>query len=208
VRRPRTGGWRLLYLGRLELSKGADVALEAAARTAAALTAPVHLQVSGAGTLHEALAARAVELMRAQPLLQVTFTGWLDQHLVASALDQSDLLLVPSRWPEPFGMVGVEAALRGVPSVAFAVGGIPEWLTDGTTGRLVAEGPKPAERFADTLVACLRDEPALTRMRDHARAAAARFGMAAHLGALQPVLAAAAGVPLTAAVEETEGVFA
>ena len=208
VRRPHSGGWRLLYLGRLEPSKGADVALEAAARAAAVLTVPVHLHVSGAGTLHEALAARAVELMHAQPQLQVTFTGWLDQHLVASALDQSDLLLVPSRWPEPFGMVGVEAALRGVPSVAFAAGGIPEWLTDGITGRLVAEGPKPAERFGGALVACLRDEPALVRMRDHARAAAARFSMGAHLAALQPVLAAAAGVPLAAAVEEAEGVLA
>jgi glycosyltransferase involved in cell wall biosynthesis len=208
IRRPRSGGWRLLYLGRLEASKGADVALEAAARAAATLTVPVHLQVSGAGTLHELLAARAVDLMRAHPLLQVTFTGWLDQPLVTSALDQSDLLLVPSRWPEPFGMVGVEAALRGVPSVAYAVGGIPEWLTDGTAGRLVAEGPKPAERFAGALVACLRDEPALARMRDHARAAAARFSMGAHLAALQPVLAAAAGVPLAAAVEDAEGVVA
>jgi glycosyltransferase involved in cell wall biosynthesis len=208
VRRPRRGGWRLLYLGRLEASKGADVALEAAARAAATLTEPVHLQVSGAGSLHEALAARAVDLMRAHPLLQVTFTGWLDQHLVASALDQSDVLLVPSRWPEPFGMVGVEAALRGVPSVAYAVGGIPEWLTDGTTGRLVVQGPKPIGRFADALVSCLRDEPALARMRDHARAAAARFGMGAHLAALQPVLASAAGVPLAAAVEDAEGVFA
>ena len=213
VRRPvparhaRGDGWRLLYLGRLESSKGADIALEAAARTAGALLAPVHLQVSGAGTLHGSLAARAVDLMRARPMLRVTFTGWLDQHLVTSAIDQSDLLLVPSRWPEPFGMVGVEAALRGVPSVAFGVGGIPEWLTDGVTGRLVPEGPKATERFADAIVACLRDEPTLARMREHGRAGAVRFAMAAHLAALQPVLAEAAGLPESAArVEEAEGV--
>jgi glycosyltransferase involved in cell wall biosynthesis len=207
-RRTRTAGWRLLYLGRLEASKGADVALDAAARAAGALLEPVHLQVSGAGTLHESLAARAVELMRAQSLLQVTFTGWLDQHLVTTAIDHSDLLLVPSRWPEPFGMVGVEAGLRGVPSIAFGVGGIPEWLVDGVNGRLVAEGPQPAERFGDAVVACLRDEPALARMREHARAQAARFGMAAHLEALHPVLATAAGVCEPAPAGEAEGVLA
>jgi glycosyltransferase involved in cell wall biosynthesis len=207
-RRLRAAGWRLLYLGRLEASKGADIALESAARAAGALLEPVHLQVSGAGSLHEALAARAVELMRAQPMLQVTFTGWLDQHLVATAIDHSDLLLVPSRWPEPFGMVGVEAGLRGVPSIAFGVGGIPEWLIDGVNGRLVAEGPRPVERFSDAVVACLRDEPALARMRDHGRTGAARFGMAAHLAAVQPVLAAAAGVSPAASVDEEEGVLA
>ena len=208
-RRAHRSGWRLLYLGRLEASKGADVALEAAARVAATLAVPVHLQMSGAGTLHEPLAARALDLMHAQPMLRVTFTGWLDPHLVTATLDQSDLLLVPSRWPEPFGMVGVEAALRGVPAVAFAVGGIPEWLTDGATGRLVPEGPKAPERFADAVVACLRDEPTLARMRDLGRVAAARFGMAPHLAALEPVLAAAAGVPAPATpIDETAGVLA
>ena len=115
------------------------------------------------------------------PLLRVTFTGWLDEPDVARALDRSDLLLVPSRWPEPFGMVGVEAALRGVPSVAFGVGGIPEWLTDRVTGRLVPEGPSSTRRFADAIVETLGDAAALARMRAEARRAAARFQTAAHL---------------------------
>ena len=61
----------------------------------------------------------------------MTLTPWLTAAATAEALDQTDLLLVPSLWPEPFGLVGVEAARRGVPAVAFAVGGIPEWLIDG-----------------------------------------------------------------------------
>ena len=53
-----------------------------------------------------------------------------------------DLLVVPSVWPEPFGLVGPEAAHHGVPSAAFAVGGIPEWLVDGVSGHLAA-GDRP-----------------------------------------------------------------
>ena len=194
ARAPDAHERRLLYLGRLEASKGADVALESAARAAQALSRPVHLQISGAGTLHAWLAGRSIELMHSQPLLRVTFTGWLDEPEVAWALDRSDLLLVPSRWPEPFGMVGVEAALRGVPSVAFGVGGIPEWLTDGVTGRLVAEGPAATDRFAAAVVETLRYPAALARMRGEARQAVARFTTAAHLSTLEPILAAAAAV--------------
>ncbi|MGB0712861.1 MAG: glycosyltransferase, partial [Gammaproteobacteria bacterium] len=47
--------------------------------------------------------------------------------------------VVPSRWPEPFGMVGVEAMARARPVVAFRAGGIPDWLDDGRTGHLVPE---------------------------------------------------------------------
>jgi glycosyltransferase involved in cell wall biosynthesis len=95
-------------------------------------------------------------------------------------------------------MVGVEAALRGVPSVAFGVGGIPEWLIDGVSGRLVPEGPRAIERFGDAIADCLRDEASLARMRDLGRTNAARFSMAAHIAALEPVLAEAAGLPTAA----------
>jgi glycosyltransferase involved in cell wall biosynthesis len=44
------------------------------------------------------------------------------------------VLVVPSRWPEPFGMIGVEAMRRGRVTVGAAHGGIPEWLADGVTG--------------------------------------------------------------------------
>ena len=53
--------------------------------------------------------------------------------------------MVPSIWPEPFGQVGPEAGLYGVPAAAFAVGGTPSWLTDGVNGRL-APGDPPGRR--------------------------------------------------------------
>src|SRR5947207_14197024 len=42
-----------------------------------------------------------------------------------------------SVWPEPFGMVGIEAMRYGLPVVAFDAGGIKEWLLDGRNGYLV-----------------------------------------------------------------------
>ena len=48
----------------------------------------------------------------------------------------SDLLVVPSVWPEPFGSVGPAAAQHGIPAAAFAVGGIPQWLHEGVNGHL------------------------------------------------------------------------
>jgi glycosyltransferase involved in cell wall biosynthesis len=111
----------------------------------------------------------------------------------AQALDQADLLLVPSLWPEPFGLVGVEAARRGVPAVAFAVGGIPDWLIDGTTGTLVPAQPRTAEPFAAAVVRTLSDAAGWQRMRAAGPDAAARFSVDVHVRALESVFAEVAG---------------
>jgi glycosyltransferase involved in cell wall biosynthesis len=48
--------------------------------------------------------------------------------------DSGRIVVVPSLWPEPFGMVGIEAMRRARPVVGARHGGIPEWLTHGITG--------------------------------------------------------------------------
>ena len=50
----------------------------------------------------------------------------------------SDIVVMPSRWDEPFGLVNIEAGAAAVPVVATAVGGIPEIIEHGVTGFLVA----------------------------------------------------------------------
>jgi glycosyltransferase involved in cell wall biosynthesis len=186
--RSESGPTRLLYLGRLEDTKGAHIALESAALVAANSGRSIELQMSGEGSRHGVLKERASRLMAATRNLAVTFTGWLSEAECVASLDRVHLLLVPSCWPEPFGMVGVEAALRGVPAVAFAVGGIPEWLTDGVNGRLVPADPPDAGRFADAILACLADAAALERMREHSRDLARCFSVDAHLARLDAVL--------------------
>ena len=176
---------RLLYLGRLERTKGADLVIPAVTMAADAIGRPVHLQISGKGTLAPTVARQAAA--RLSPNLTVALTGWLSRDGCDEALTGADLLLLPSRWPEPFGLSGVEAAASGVPAVAFDAGGIRDWLTDGVNGRLVAADPPDVRQFADAIVDCLRDVARFSRMQQHARAAAARFDMDGHLAALEGV---------------------
>jgi glycosyltransferase involved in cell wall biosynthesis len=144
--------------------------------------------VAGHGSRAADLRREASRLAAGNPRLAVEFPGWLTDETRADALRDADLLLVPSVWPEPFGMVGVEAAAAGVPAVAFDVGGIRDWLRDGVAGRLVPLDRDPVRRFADAIVRTLSDSAALGEMRRQARISAARFTMAAHLDALEPIL--------------------
>ena len=52
----------------------------------------------------------------------------------------SDIITMPSRWQEPFGLVNIEAGAARKPIVSSAVGGIPEIITDGDNGLLFESG--------------------------------------------------------------------
>ncbi len=91
---------------------------------------------------------------------------------------------MPSLWPEPFGRVGLEAGLYGVPTAAFAVGGIPEWLCDGANGHLASGEPPTASGLADAIWRCLTDRDHFTQLCDGAREQAQRFGVNQHIDQL------------------------
>ncbi|MBF0244286.1 MAG: glycosyltransferase family 4 protein [Planctomycetes bacterium] len=63
--------------------------------------------------------------------------GWLDRKGLIRCYDNSCVVVVPSLWMEPFGIIGLEAMARSRPIIAYEVGGIPEWLSHGKTGFLV-----------------------------------------------------------------------
>ena len=144
---------RLAFMGRLERLKGADLLVEALVAVHERLGRPVSLTVMGEGSERPRVQRLASDIERSHPEITITFTGWLSPADRNAMLLATDLLVVPSVWPEPFGLVGLDAALLGVPAAAFDVGGVRDWMVDGVTGRL-ARGTPPS---SDALAAAIAD---------------------------------------------------
>jgi glycosyltransferase involved in cell wall biosynthesis len=175
---------RLLFAGRMEPLKGGRVLLDALPLISSALSRPLVLTFAGDGGARFEWARRADAINRRHPALRVEFTGWIETAALAALFDLSDLLVVPSLWPEPFGLVGPEAGMRGLPAAAFAAGGIPEWLTDGANGALAYGLPPTPADLANAIVRCLRDPVDHARLRNGAIELARRFSPERHLQAL------------------------
>jgi glycosyltransferase involved in cell wall biosynthesis len=119
----------LLYMGRMTSLKGGDVLVRAAAIANRTLRTPLTLVMAGDGPEQE----RWQRIAR-ESGVDARFPGWVTGPERTARLRDASVLAVPSLWPEPFGLVGLEAAVHGVPAVAFNVGGIAEWLRDGENG--------------------------------------------------------------------------
>jgi len=121
---------------------------------------------------------------------RVTFAGWLDPVAVASSIDRAGIVVVPSVWPEPFGLVGIEAMAHARPVVAFDVGGIREWLSHEETGLLAP--PADVDAMHASLLRLLNDPDRASQMGRNGRAVAEeRFTASTYLKALLPVLSSA-----------------
>jgi len=179
----------LLFLGRLETLKGVDRLIDALPLVARQLERPVRLTVGGDGADRQRLESQAARVVRAG--VAIDFAGWLDATGRMAALSRADALVVPSLWPEPFGLVGLEAAAAGVPAVAFATGGIPEWLTDNESGCL-ARPEGGVEALAAAIVRCVADPAIRARLAAGAIRSASRLTLDRHVTALDAILTAAA----------------
>jgi glycosyltransferase involved in cell wall biosynthesis len=178
--------FRVLFLGRMTRLKGGDLLIHAVSRAWEYTGRPLALTMCGDGPQRREWLALARSLN-----LPVEFPGWVDADARLRLLRAASVLAVPSVWPEPFGLVGLEAASQGVPSLAFDVGGIGEWLEDGVNGRL-APAPPRVETLTDELAWAVTHPAELAAMRPRALDAARRMSLAAHLDALERVLAGAA----------------
>ncbi|MBP9143251.1 MAG: glycosyltransferase family 4 protein [Thermoanaerobaculia bacterium] len=117
----------VLYVGQVIRGKGVDLLLRALAEVRSDFRALIvgtgnHLQECIALTRELGLGGR------------VHFVGWVPHEVLPAYYARARVVAVPSRWPEPFGMVGLEAMWSCRAVVGFAVGGIPDWLADGETG--------------------------------------------------------------------------
>jgi glycosyltransferase involved in cell wall biosynthesis len=169
----------------MEVNKGGSYLIDALPAVAAAHPGRMELVFAGTGSVRRAWEERAGRLRI--PSVDVQFPGWLGPERVNNALDRADALVLPSLWPEPFGLVGPEAGLKGVPAIAFDVGGIPDWLADGINGFLAPGHPPTPSGLAEAILRFLR-APGRQELRRKAREAALRFSPEAHFTALDGVL--------------------
>jgi glycosyltransferase involved in cell wall biosynthesis len=135
---PERWAWRLLYIGRVVPNKGIATAIKALPL----LPDEAHLDVDGYGASEvvDDLAALARSLGVSE---RVTFTR-SPRSALADRYQEGDVVLFPSEWAEPFGLVPLEAMARGTPVVATGTGGSGEFLHDGENCLLFPPGDPSA----------------------------------------------------------------
>ncbi len=138
-------GRRVMFAGRLDHTKGLRTLIHAAREVEAEFV------ICGDGRQLEGLRQLAARLGIAE---RVRFAGWLEPQALARELTEASVVTVPSLWPEPFGLVGIEALAAGRPVVASATGGICDWLDDGVG---IAVAPGDAGALAGALEELLSD---------------------------------------------------
>ncbi len=173
----------LLFLGRLTKIKGAADLLRAIPLAEKQIGKPLSLTVAGDGPERECL-----EKLAARNHLTAEFTGWIGSSRKTSLIEQADLLVVPSLWPEPFGLVGIEAGAHGLPAVAYDAGGISDWLISGYSGELAPGNPPTVEGLAAAITRALSDSSHYADLCRGAREVAGRFTLAAHVSKLESTL--------------------
>jgi glycosyltransferase involved in cell wall biosynthesis len=164
---------RVVFAGRLEQPKGLAVLIDAMREL------DCELVICGEGRQLQLMQALARELGVAE---RVRFAGWLEPGALASELASAAVVVVPSLWPEPFGLVGIEALALGRPVIASFTGGIPDWLGEDVG---IGVAPGDARALARALAELLADPARQQAMGAAGRVlVSARFSPARHVEAL------------------------
>ncbi|WP_419175847.1 glycosyltransferase family 4 protein [Desulfosediminicola sp.] len=123
-------GCYLAFLGRITADKGVVEAIEIAMRSGVELKIAAKVDPTDQAYFHE----------KVLPLLDhplINFIGEINEIEKSDFLGNAAALLFPIKWPEPFGLVMIEALACGTPVVAFNRGSVPEILQNFVTGFIV-----------------------------------------------------------------------
>jgi glycosyltransferase involved in cell wall biosynthesis len=197
---------RILFVGRIGRLKGVGILIDSMPAVAAALNSQINLTFIGDGPGRAAWEENARRVQARDARISIQMAGWKKPEEVRAALTEADLMVVPSVWPETFGLVGPEAGRLGIPAAAFDVGGISEWLVDGVNGELAPGNPPTAQGLADAIVRCLRDPAVYKRLRAGALEISQRFDSRLHVQSLIAIFRRVAGPELRRESESLEAV--
>ncbi len=173
---PRPVRDTVLFSGRLTPQKGLRSLVRAIGSIAAARRP--RLIVAGSGDDEGPARALAARLG-----VQAEWRGWLPTRALRDAIDEATIVAVPSLEPEPFGLVGIEAQARGRPAVAYAVGGIPDWIADA--GIAV---PRADERALGKAIVAALDGDRWTALSVAARRSSERYRLRPHVERMLDVI--------------------
>ena len=136
---PSPKGDYLAFLGRISPEKGPDRAIEIATRAGAKLKIAAKIDKVDQDYWEKEIKP----LVDGRP--NVEFIGEITEGDKAEFLGEASALLFPIEWPEPFGMVTIEAMACGTPVIAYKNGSAPEVIDDGVSGYLVDDIPQAVE---------------------------------------------------------------
>ncbi len=135
--RPGTGEY-LAFLGRISPEKGLDEAIKIAQLVGMPLRVAAKIDRADQEYFETCIKSRLND-----PLIE--FTGEIGYPEKNDFLGDAAALLFPINWPEPFGLVMIEAMACGTPVIAYPRGSVPEIVDDGITGFLVHNAEEAAE---------------------------------------------------------------
>jgi glycosyltransferase involved in cell wall biosynthesis len=123
------GGY-LAFIGRISPEKGVDKAIKIARRAGILLKIAAKIDKADVDYYN----AKIKRLLK-DP--EVEFVGEISDRGKGEFFGRAMALLFPIEWPEPFGLVMIEAMANGTPVIAFRRGSVPEIIDDGVTGCIV-----------------------------------------------------------------------
>lgn len=139
----RTKGGYLAFLGRISPEKGVDRAI--------AIAQAVGMPIRIAAKVDRSDEAYFQSIAGMFELPHVDFVGEIDDRGKARFLGDAEALLFPIAWPEPFGLVMIEAMACGTPVLAFRNGSVREVVDPGVTGAIVSTVEEAVAALPDVL---------------------------------------------------------
>lgn len=166
----------IMSVGRLTRRKGHLVVAKALSLIDPRLQRAIDWQIIGRTLEPDYL--DEIRTVASRSLADVQVLGEVSRQDIAMRLCAADLFCLPGLWSETgqfegFGLVYLEAAAFGVPSIASNLGGVSDAVLDGVTGRLVR--PDNPQEVADSLATLMGNAEELTGMSRAAQGHAADF---------------------------------